>query len=132
MTLYKCSKCDRWNNGKGHVCENHFDPPSPISYSDSANGDPRFFAILEELKAIHTRKSADYGNGGDFLANVRSSAGWGISPWVGTMVRATDKIIRLQSLIEKGKLENESARDSLIDLASYAVIAIILMDEETS
>jgi len=46
------------------------------------------------------------------------------------MIRANDKIIRLQSLLVKGKLENESARDSLIDLASYAIIALILMEEE--
>ena len=101
----------------------------PTSAPES-KGDPRFFAILDELRDIHERKSSDYGTGSDFLANVRSSAGWGISPWVGTMVRANDKIIRLQSLIANGKLENESARDSLIDLASYAIIACILMDEE--
>lgn len=46
------------------------------------------------------------------------------------MIRANDKIIRLQSLLVKGKLENESARDSLIDLASYAIIALILMEEQ--
>jgi len=96
----------------------------------SQKGDPRFHKILAELKATHERKSADYGTGDDFLANVRASAGWGISPWIGTMIRANDKIIRLQSLIENGKLENESARDSLIDLASYAIIACILLDEE--
>ena len=93
-------------------------------------GDPRFYSILAELRATHEKKSADYGTGEDFLANVRASAGWGISPWIGTMIRANDKIIRLQSLIENGKLENESARDSLIDLASYAIIACILLDEE--
>ena len=95
-------------------------------------GDPRFHKILNELKATHEKKSADYGTGEDFLANVRASAGWGISPWIGTMIRANDKIIRLQSLIENGKLENESARDSLIDLASYAIIACILLDEEAA
>ena len=95
-------------------------------------GDPRFHSILAELRATHEKKSADYGTGEDFLANVRASAGWGISPWIGTMIRANDKIIRLQSLIENGKLENESARDSLIDLASYAIIACILLDEEAA
>ena len=95
-----------------------------------SKGDPRFLAILDEMKEIHVRKSADYGDQTDPLANVRASADWGISPWVGTMIRATDKIIRLQSLLTNGKLENESARDSLIDLASYAIIALILMEEE--
>lgn len=94
------------------------------------SGDPRFFAIIDEIKETHIRKSADYGTNEDFLANVRASEAWGIPAWVGTMIRAGDKIIRLQSLLVKGKLENESARDSLIDLASYAIIALILMEEE--
>ena len=95
-----------------------------------SKGDPRFLAILDEMRDVHIRKSADYGDQTDPLANVRASADWGISPWVGTMIRATDKIIRLQSLLNNGKLENESARDSLIDLASYAIIALVLMEEE--
>jgi len=94
------------------------------------SGDPRFFKIIDEIKETHIRKSADYGTDEDFLANVRASEDWGIPAWVGTMIRANDKIIRLQSLLVKGKLENESARDSLIDLASYAIIALILMEEE--
>ena len=93
-------------------------------------GDPRFHKILNELKATHEKKSADYGTGEDFLANVRASAGWGISPWIGTMIRANDKVIRLQSLRSKGYLANEPARDALLDLASYAIIALVLMDEE--
>jgi hypothetical protein len=93
-------------------------------------GDPRFFKILDELREIHEKKSADYGTKTDFLANVRASAQWGVSPWVGTMIRAGDKIIRLQSLLTNGQLANESARDSLMDLASYAIIALILMEEE--
>jgi hypothetical protein len=93
-------------------------------------GDPRFFEILDEMKAVHERKSADYGTGEDVLANVRASEAWGVPAWVGTMIRANDKVIRLQSLLTNGQLENESARDSLIDLASYAIIALILMEEE--
>lgn len=93
-------------------------------------GDPRFLSIIEEMKQVHIRKSADYGTNEDPFANVRASTQWGIPAWVGTMVRATDKVCRLQSLYVNGSLQNESARDSLIDLASYAIIALVLMDEE--
>lgn len=93
-------------------------------------GDPRFLEVLDEMAQIHIRKSADYGDQDDPLANVRASADWGVDPWVGTMIRATDKVIRLQSLLANGKLENESARDSFLDLASYAIIALILMEED--
>ena len=96
------------------------------------NGDPRFYELLNEMRDIHEKKSHDYGTGEDFLANVRSAEGWGVPAWVGTMIRANDKIIRLQSLLVKGNLANESARDSLLDLASYAIIALILMEETES
>ena len=92
-------------------------------------GDPRFTSVLAELKEIHNKKSADYGTDADFLANVRASTDWGVPAWVGAMIRATDKVIRLQSMAIKGHLVNESARDACLDLASYAIIALILMEE---
>ena len=98
--------------------------------ADQHAGDPRFLSVLNELRVIHAKKSADYGLGEDFLANVRASEGWGIPAWVGSMIRANDKVIRLQSLRSKGYLANEPARDALLDLASYAIIALVLMDEE--
>lgn len=92
-------------------------------------GDPRFTEILSELEEIHKKKSADYGTNDDLLANVKASTDWGVPAWVGAMIRATDKVIRLQSMATKGHLVNESARDACLDLASYAIIALILMEE---
>ncbi len=89
----------------------------------------RFHEILRELGELHDLKQADYGRGGDPFANVRRSEDWGIEPWVGAMIRATDKLQRLQSLLRNGKLKNESAEDSLRDLAVYAVIALVLFEE---
>ena len=89
----------------------------------------RFHEILSELATLHDKKSADYGRGDDPFANVRASEEWGVEPWVGAMVRATDKVRRLQSLIQNGKLENESAEDSLRDLAVYSVIALVLFEQ---
>jgi hypothetical protein len=48
---------------------------------------------------------------------------------VGAMVRANDKVKRLQKLAKEGKLSNESARDSFMDLAVYALLALILFEE---
>src|SRR6266487_2578430 len=50
-------------------------------------GDPRFRAVLDELQAMHDRKSADYGRDEDPYANVRASEDWGIPGWVGALVR---------------------------------------------
>ena len=91
----------------------------------------RFHAILSELGSLHDSKQADYGTTSDPFANVRGSSEWGIEPWVGAMVRATDKVRRLQSFLKHGKLRNESVDDSLRDLAVYAIIALVLFEEGT-
>ena len=88
-----------------------------------------FRAILQELQSLHDKKGADYGTGDDPYANVRASERFGIPPWVGALIRQQDKIIRLQSFITKGHLENESVEDSLLDNAVYAIIALVLYRE---
>ena len=77
-------------------------------------------------------KGTDYGDAakGDFLANVRVAEQWGVPPWLGVMIRATDKVTRLQSYAKTGHLANEGAEDSLMDLAAYSIIALILLREE--
>lgn len=94
-------------------------------------GDPRFHAILGQLGRLHDRKQADYGNTTDPFANVRASGDWGISPWVGAMVRLNDKVKRLQQYARRGTLANEGAEDSMLDIAVYAMIALILYREVT-
>lgn len=50
---------------------------------------------------------------------------------VGVLVRIGDKISRLQSISSKGiqLVNDESMRDTLIDLHNYAAMAIMLIDE---
>jgi hypothetical protein len=92
-------------------------------------GDPRFHALLKEIADLHDKKQKDYGTSGDPLANIRGSAQWGIPPWVGAMVRANDKMKRLQKYAQAGELANESVRDSFMDLAVYALLGLILFEE---
>lgn len=93
-------------------------------------GDPRFHALLQQIADLHDKKQADYGKDADPFANVRASRFWGIAPWVGALVRLNDKVSRLQSFARKGALANESAEDSMMDIAVYALIALILYREE--
>lgn len=90
----------------------------------------KFHKLLAEMGQLHDRKQADYGTNKDPFNNVRASTNWGVQPWVGAMIRANDKINRLQAFAQKGELKNESARDSLMDIAVYSLIAIILMEEQ--
>lgn len=109
----------------------HCDAHQPHQPKDRHPNSARFHAILTELGELHDRKQQDYGRGDDPFANVRASEDWGVPAWVGAMVRANDKVRRLQSLVANGKLINESAQDSLRDLAVYAIIALVLYEQET-
>lgn len=89
-----------------------------------------FIALLEEMKALHESKSADYGSEDDPLANVRSGADFvNIEPWRGCMVRIADKIQRLRTYCRTGRLVHEGVRDTLLDLSAYSLLAIVLFDE---
>jgi hypothetical protein len=89
----------------------------------------RFHAILAELGALHDKKQADYGRANDPFANVRASEDFGIEGWVGALVRATDKLRRLQKAAQGGTLANEGVIDSLNDAAVYFIIARVLYEE---
>ncbi len=91
----------------------------------------RFHDNLKGLGVLHDRKGADYGTDADPFNNIRSSAKeWGIPAWVGAMLRATDKVRRLQKFADKGELANESVIDAFDDLAVYAVIARVMYEED--
>ena len=93
-------------------------------------GSAKFHALLKEIGDLHDKKQKDYGRDDDPFANVRASGEWGLPAWVGAMVRATDKVRRLQSYATSGELSNEGARDSFMDLSVYALIALILWEED--
>lgn len=89
----------------------------------------RFHELLKELGELHDRKQVDYGRGDDPFSNVRSSEEFGIPAWVGAMIRGNDKMSRIKSFISNESLKNESLEDSLRDLAVYAVIALVLFEQ---
>jgi len=93
-------------------------------------GDPRFHAALKEMGDLHDERQKGYGTKADPFANVRASEGWGISPWMGAMIRGCDKIKRLQTFAQTGKLAGEKVEDAFLDLANYAIIGLVLYREE--
>ena len=88
-----------------------------------------FHDAIQEIVAMHDRKAHDYGIEGDPLANVRAAEHFGITPWLGAILRMNDKIARIKSFCTRGNLLNESLEDSLLDIAVYAVIALVLYRE---
>ena len=99
----------------------------------SSNGRPGslpFLELLEEVRQLHLSKSQDYGSESDPLANIRQGAEFvGIEPWRGCMVRVADKVQRLRTFCKTGRLVHEGVRDTLLDLAAYSLLAIVLFDE---
>jgi hypothetical protein len=89
-----------------------------------------FYDKLIAAALLHAKKQRDYGKEGDPFANVRASEEWGVPGWVGAMIRATDKVRRLQTHATRGSLINESVEDSLLDLAVYSLISLVLYEQD--
>jgi len=75
--------------------------------------------ILSELRSIMMKKQADYGP-----LNIALAPG---GPMNGLRVRMYDKLARLNNLADKAATPNfESIEDTLIDLANYAIIGLLV------
>ena len=84
----------------------------------------RHAEICEELNAIYCRKNADYGD--SFGETFRKL---GI---ISAVTRITDKVNRLQSLcVHSAQVQDESVRDTLYDLANYAIMTAIEMEVQS-
>ena len=89
-----------------------------------------FFELCEQLKTMHSQKSSDYGSAEDPLANIRNGAEFvGIEPWRAAMVRLSDKVTRLATYCRTGSLTFESFEDTCFDLASYALLTLLIHRE---
>ena len=98
--------------------------------SNERPGSLPFLELLEEVRQLHLSKSQDYGSDSDPLANIRSGADFvNIEPWRGCLVRVADKVQRLRTFCKTGRLVHEGVRDTLLDLAAYSLLAIVLFDE---
>ena len=75
--------------------------------------------ITNELTALLLKKQQDYGP-----LNIAHAPGGAMN---GLRVRMHDKLARLNNLIDKGNTPNyESIEDTLIDLANYAIIGLLV------
>jgi hypothetical protein len=112
-----------------HLLQQHRLKGDGIQYEQRPGSLP-FLDLLEELRTLHLSKSQDYGSESDPLANIRQGAEFvGIEPWRGCMVRVADKVQRLKTYCRTGRLVHEGVRDTLLDLAAYSLLAIVLFDE---
>lgn len=107
------------------------DPEDMVEYRRSLQGDP--ISLICEQFSIETKmgiealrvaianiatldmKQRDYGSG-----NISSFGEFGV------LVRMNDKMERLKNLLKMELPKNESVEDSYLDLANYAIIAVLV------
>lgn len=83
-----------------------------------------FETITKEMHELYKRKNSDYGSS---INDTYKKYGM-----VAYLVRMEDKINRARTLVQKQtqNVNDEKLRDTLIDLASYSVLAIMELDKE--
>lgn len=84
----------------------------------------RLEEIMKQSLDLYKKKNADYGNG---FAEVYKELGFESG-----LVQIIHKINRIKGIYKNGKaeVEAESIRDSLIDLANYALMTVVEMELE--
>lgn len=86
----------------------------------------KFKEVTAEMEILYTLKNTNYGN--SFSEQFKE---YGLTS---LCIRLDDKIRRLKSInrqLSEGSVnvDNESVRDTLIDLANYAVLGIMEIDK---
>jgi hypothetical protein len=82
-----------------------------------------FEKITNSMAKTYEAKNHDYGNSFDQSLNE-----FGL---VASVVRLGDKMNRIKSLIKKeAKVKDESIKDTLLDMANYAIMTIMWMNKK--
>ena len=85
---------------------------------------PNHAKVCQELTETYKKKNADYGNS---FENSLDKHGL-----IAGIIRMDDKMSRLISLNSKNERQvmDESMRDTLMDLANYAIMSVMWLDEQ--
>ena len=79
----------------------------------------KFISVLQEISDMYHRKNHDYGD--SFRKSLQE---FGL---VAAVVRMCDKMERIKTLAkgEEAKVQDEKIRDTLMDLANYAIMTVM-------
>jgi hypothetical protein len=99
-------------------------------------GHPEFYELVWRMYEIHSIKNKGYGLNGNPLGNFMMSETFGVPAWKGCLVRMSDKWSRICNLTSKmndpgykDAVSMESIEDTLLDLANYSLLCLILLRE---
>lgn len=124
-----CVRCNTVGIKQGKICQSCEDDLLE-SYNVSKEIEPfkesnnvRHLKILDEIHRIYEAKNGDYG---DSFSKLYKEYGM-----LSSIIRLSDKLERLKTLRTKTQLVNdESVRDTLIDLCGYAIMTVMELDNE--
>lgn len=91
------------------------------------NSVEKFRKITTEISNLYERKNKDYGN--SFSISVQK---YGL---ISALTRISDKFNRLESLVLNKNtpcVENETLKDTLLDLASYCIMTTIELNHSNN
>ena len=92
----------------------------PVDINEFYNVSEKYY---NQLHRLLVKKQGDYGP-----ANIANAPGGALN---GLRVRIHDKIARINNLVDSEKEpSNESLQDSFMDLANYAIIALMVLDDK--
>jgi len=124
--------CPLWNTEKGECMGAVLDDKTVERSYDIITGRAKreaepvnvilHAAICDELKDLYQRKNTDYG---DSFHKTFIEEGMPMA-----RIRLSDKLERFKRLTRSGEqnVKDESIRDTLIDLANYAIMTIVEME----
>ena len=83
-----------------------------------SNSEPTSFnSLLDQIKDTHEKKNHDYGN-----SFAKSMDEFGMPA---AAIRLSDKLNRFKALINsEAKVKDEAVEDTLLDMASYAIMTV--------
>lgn len=83
-----------------------------------------FKKITEKMYEVYKAKNADYGDSFNITRNEYPNA---------VLIRLQDKFLRLKQLYRnnfKANVQNESVKDTLMDMANYCILELIAITEQ--
>lgn len=84
----------------------------------------QFMSVTQNMAKTYAAKNHDYGNSFE-----ESLDKFGL---VASVVRLGDKMNRIESLTKKeAQVKDESVKDTLLDMANYAVMTVMWMDKKS-
>lgn len=90
-----------------------------INFEEVPEFEQRLDRVLAEIKETLIKKNHDYGD--SFAKQYKK---YGLTSY---LIRDEDKTLRLESLQTKDALVDESVRDTVLDKAGYAILALVTM-----